>query len=128
MTTGRKVILGFVVNMMFTTRIESVAEAVNYEVQWVVSLADWTNPTIEKLSRINPDLILIDLGISDIRWKDWISQVKSFQRKKELPIICFGSHMDIDGFKSAKLAGADRVISRSMFFSSIAKTIEKYAN
>jgi DNA-binding response OmpR family regulator len=128
MTTGGKLILGFVVNMMFTTRIESVAEAAGYEVRWVESIEDWENPTIDKLLRINPDLILIDLSISDIQWKDWISQVKSFQTKNELPIVCFGSHMDIDGFKSAKLAGADRVISRSMFFSSIAKTLEKYAN
>lgn len=128
MTTGRKVILGFVVNMMFTTRIESVAEAAGYEVQWVESLADWKNPTIEKLSRINPDLILIDLGISDIRWKDWINKVKSCQTRNAFPIVCFGSHMDIDGLNSAKLAGADRVMSRSSFFSSIAKIIEKYAN
>jgi hypothetical protein len=41
--------------------------------------------------------------------------------------VCFGSHVDVDTLKSAKYAGADRVISRSGFFRALSKLIQEYA-
>lgn len=87
MNTGTPKILGFVVNMMFTTRIETVAEACGYRVQWVESLSDWKNPQIDSSAATGPALILVDLGIPEISWASWIKQPKTNLTTGKIPVV-----------------------------------------
>jgi predicted metal-dependent hydrolase len=41
--------------------------------------------------------------------------------------MCFGSHMDVDSLQTAKRAGANVVLSRSMFTSDLPHLIQKHA-
>jgi len=120
------VVLGFISNIMFTTRIESVVKGLGYQTRWIDPLMERQSPYIDEINQIKPRLILVDLGISEIQWDVWIKQVKSKPTTQTIPLVCFFSHMDVDVFKSAKNAGADRVFSRSQFFSAIADIILKY--
>jgi len=44
-----------------------------------------------------------------------------------VPIVAFGAHTNVDGFRMARSAGVTRVISNGSFSSSLPDLIEKYA-
>jgi DNA-binding NarL/FixJ family response regulator len=113
--------------MMFTTRIASVLEKTGFKIHWIDQFAEWKNPPIHKITQINPILILVDLGISEIQWDSWIMQVKKDAETKDIPLLCFESHKETASIQAARQAGADRVISRSGFFSHIGEIIEQVA-
>ena len=44
-----------------------------------------------------------------------------------VPVIAFGPHMDIAGFKAAREAGVTRVVANGEFSRSLAELVERYA-
>jgi hypothetical protein len=44
-----------------------------------------------------------------------------------VPVVAFGSHTDVDGFRAAKAAGVARVVSNGEFSRSLADLVAKYA-
>jgi hypothetical protein len=127
MTSDSPKIMGLVVNIMDTTRIESIAVRLGFQVFWVESLFYWAKPRVDELIKIDPVLIIIDLGIIDIQWEECISDLKTNQKTSHIPLLCFGSHVNVDLLRSVKKAGADRVVARSKFFSSMGRLVEKHA-
>ena len=116
-------ILGFVNNLMFTSRIEAAVSNAGGEITWTEHLADWVSPPCEKIADLGVSLILVDLGITEIDWPSWIRMLKSHPTTTAIPLVCFGSHMDVEGFKAAKHAGADQVLARSQFFSKLSEIV-----
>ena len=82
---------------------------------------------LEKLTRINPVLIIFDLGNKTIPWKDWISLISSVPATRRIPVIGFGPHVEVETLQSAKEAGAKEVVSRSRFFSNLPGLIQNHA-
>jgi len=126
MDADKMTILGFVENLMFTTRIEGVAEKEGLRIHWAAPLGDWIEPDYEEITALQPILILIDLGVAEIQWESWIRAVKSNPATAHIPVLCFGSHMDVDIFRGAHQAGADQVVARSRFFSSMPDLWRKF--
>lgn len=143
---NRPLLVGFVADLMFTTRIASVADRLGYEVRWVEKAADigevdLTAPPekpgellhgregqlFEKITRWQPALLIFDLNNQDVPWRGWIPALKSSPATRRLPILCFGPHEDIEAMTRAKAVGADAVVARSRFTSALAELIEKYA-
>jgi len=116
-------ILGFVSNLMFTSRIEAAVERAGGEMTWAEPLADWAAAPCEKIAALGAALILVDLGVTEIDWPAWIRTVKSHPATTAIPLVCFGSHMDVESFKGAKQAGADQVLARSQFFSKLPEIV-----
>ena len=130
MNENLPVIIGFVENLMFTSRIESVAEQMGYRIHWMgeaaLSVADKSEESlIGEIPRLNSGLILIDLGMEGIAWDVLIERIKDHPSKK-ISVICFGSHMDAETLKKARRSGADLVVARSRFFSTLPALIRKY--
>lgn len=44
----------------------------------------------------------------------------------EVPVVAFGSHTDVDGFRAARAAGVNRVVSNGEFSRNLPGLIEKY--
>lgn len=140
-------IVGFVADLFFVSRIENVALGVGYPLQWferieqvaVASLDTPFHPLTEYqsvpnaellglLTHIQPSLVIFDLSNTEIPWKEWIAVIKSDPATRRIPVICFGSHVDIQGFQAAKHAGADYVFPRSVFVRELPRLIGKYAH
>lgn len=121
-----QVVMGFVSNLMFTSRIEFILDKLDIQVKWIDPVMHMINHHIDEIVTIKPGLILVDLGIPEIHWDQWIGIIKSNPAAETIPMVCFGSHKDVDLFRAAKKAGADRVISRSQFFSATSDIIIKY--
>jgi hypothetical protein len=66
------------------------------------------------------------LGIVDFNFPvDWgeIREAMTY----DVPIIAFGPHMDVEGFKAAKQAGVTRVIANGEFSRSLPDLAKRYA-
>lgn len=139
-------IVGFVSDLLFSVRIEEVARHLDYRVKWIekagdVAAADPRVPErqwaehlqgrgavlLDDLSRWAPALIIFDLNNDQIPWKEWIELITSVPATRRIPVMCFGSHMDVETMQAAKVAGADVVLSRSRFVKELPSLIQKYA-
>jgi CheY-like chemotaxis protein len=124
-------IVGFVDNLMFSTRIETAVETLGFKMHWMEkdyweSGLDAGNSVFNRIKQLNPILILVDLGMGGIPWNAFIQNIKANPTTAQIPIICFGSHMDADTLKGAHQAGANEVVARSRFFSALPELIKKH--
>ncbi|HEX7976623.1 MAG TPA: DUF309 domain-containing protein [Anaerolineales bacterium] len=139
-------IVGFIADLMFTVKIESAAGRLNYRVRWI-ERADQVAPPdpdaperqlgehlvgpgavlLDLLSLWQPALIFFDMGNADVPWRKWVALIKSVPATRRMPVVCFGSHVDVSAFQDARSAGADAVLARSRFAADLPALIQKYA-
>lgn len=66
------------------------------------------------------------LGIVDFNFPvNWAELVDAVQ--VGVPILAFGPHTDVAGFRAAKAAGATRVVANGEFSRSLPQLVERYA-
>ncbi|MEW5989692.1 MAG: DUF309 domain-containing protein [Chloroflexota bacterium] len=139
-------IVGFISDLYFTVKVENVARQLGYRVQWIES-ADELGPAadpalpnrpgeplqglngrlLDQLTAWQPALLIFDLGHPAIPWREWIAILKSSPATRRLPILCFGSHVDVAASQAAKDAGAEAVVARSRFVTALPELIQQYA-
>jgi hypothetical protein len=138
-------ILAFVSNLFFLTRIENAADGLGIKVSTIESPADLpphspsTDPyrpgealtgtdgaLIRKLSIDRPGLLLFDLNNHAVPWQRWIALLKSSAATRRIPILAFGSHMEVETMTAARDAGADEVVARSRFTSELPNLLRKH--
>ena len=139
-------IIGFISDLMFSSRLGDVALQLGFTVIWIEHSNQITdlNPDfftrqyaehmvgpgailLEKISAWSPSLIVFDLNNLDIPWRDWVALIKSVPATRRIPVICFGSHMDVQTMQAAQEAGANAVFARSRFVKELPTIIQKYA-
>jgi FixJ family two-component response regulator len=70
-----------------------------------------------------PALAIIDLAAR----LDWGQVERLAEEAPEVPLLVFGPHKDVDGFRAAKAAGVARVVSNSQFHREAPQLVERYA-
>lgn len=139
-------IVAFVADLMFTPRIAKVAEHIGYRVKWIETADQIGNVELEarpelpgeflygregrlfdQMTLWQPALLLFDLNNAAIPWREWIAALKSAAATRRIPVMCFGSHMDIDTMKAARSVGADAVLARSRFTADMPALFQRYA-
>jgi predicted metal-dependent hydrolase len=141
-------IVGFVSDLMFVVKIEDAAKSLGFQVRWIedireLSPAGMDAPVperqlgehlvgpgavlVDKLSRWQPSLLIFDLNNDRVPWQEWITMLTSAPATRRIPVLCFGSHVDIHASESARSAGATAVVARSRFASALPDLISKHA-
>lgn len=139
-------VVAFVADLMFTTRIGKVLQYLGYRVKWIEDRVKFgtSQPDIPrqgyseqvegqmgelflKIVGWQPVLLLFDLANDAIPWGQWIPALKSSPATRRIPIVAFGPHTNVEVMSEAKRVGADAVLARSRFTSDMPKIIEKYA-
>ena len=139
-------LLAFVSDLMFTTRIAKVAEHLNFGVEWIETadelgaadpgemrerpgeaLHGREGRLFERVTRSQPALLLFDLNNAAIPWRPWIAALKSSAATRRIPILCFGPHEDVATMTAARDAGADAVLARSRFTADMPALFQRYA-
>ncbi len=142
----KPLIIGFVGELMAQTRIEHAAQAAGFAVAWIESQAQLApgvpeHPTpqgaeplqgpgyhlLEELTARQPALLIFDLNNASVPWREWIGMLRSVAATRRIPLICYGSHVEVESFQAAKKAGAQAVLARSAFFGDLSGVLQKYA-
>lgn len=144
--TQKPLILAFVSDLMWTTKIENVVRHLDFRLILVADESDIAIEYLEateiqpgepvsgieailldKVTVWQPTLLIFDLANDKIPWRHWFKILKSSPATRRIPILCFGPHTDLEVMDSAHQLGADAVLARSRFSSSMPDQIEKYA-
>ena len=139
-------IVAFVADLMFTTRIAAVTDHLGYRVMWIESAAQLGNDDLDtapespgerlhgQAGRLfaqivdwQPALLLFDLNNASIPWREWIAALKSSAATRRIPVLCFGPHEDTVTMRAAHDAGADAVLARSRFTADMPALFTRYA-
>ena len=142
----KPVIVAFVSDLFFASRIQTAAEKLGYEVNWIEDADSFGEEidqgttrllgehmegigavVLELLTRILPALLIFDLSNPKVPWKEWLALIKSVPATRRLPVICFGSHVDTQTLAEAKSRGAEIVVARSRFVDALPEMIKNYA-
>lgn len=121
-----KLILVLVEDLYFTSRIESTAKNLGFQVELLERANGIDRGFVEVLKERQPSLVIFDLNNKHIPWKEWILEAKEDETTSAYPLIAFGSHMDVETMQMAKASGADAVLAKSRFTEAMAELILKY--
>ncbi len=124
-----------VVDLLFASRIETTARAAGLEVTRLKetdarsdSAAVDSHSFLAQVRSIQPQLVLIDLDEPAFSPLEWIAAIKAETDTRDIPLLCFGSHVRVDRFKAARKAGADQVLARSRFLQSLPDVLSRVAS
>ncbi len=76
---------------------------------------------LETSNEEKPVLAIINISTMGV---DWEAAIRA-ARAKELPVLAFGSHMDLEARAKALAAGAQRVVANSKFTSDMPGLVER---
>src|SRR4051794_30703375 len=105
---------GFIVvlkrDLFFGFKIGNILRSLGYEVAFSAS----TDQFVERVSAPTPAPVLgiIDMS-AGVNW-DEINSLSS-PTSSRVPLLAFGSHLDVEGRRAAKAAGVTRVLSNGDF-------------
>jgi hypothetical protein len=103
-------------DLFFGMRIRTVLRQLDYDVAIQKDI-----PAFER-GLTSAVLGLVDFN-QPVAWNELQASIAS-----GVPIIAFGSHTDIEGFRAAKAAGVTRVTSNGEFSRSLPELAAKYAS
>lgn len=115
-STTDEVILTLSRDLFFGMRVRTIVRKLGYDLILTKSEAE----TLGVLTVSSPVLALVDFN-QPVDWPALESLIQS-----DVPVIGFGSHTDVDGFRGAKAAGVDRVVSNGDFSRNLPDLIAKY--
>jgi DNA-binding response OmpR family regulator len=105
-----KRILALEKDLFFAVKMRDTLRHHDMEVKTVRTL-----PAFEQLLTApageRPELVIVNTAITGVDWESAIHQA----RTNGLPVLAFGSHMDLEARDRAIKAGAQRVVANSKF-------------
>ena len=119
----RKKIVALVDDLFFSSKIREAAKTLDVDLAFVKSPDGFK----EKILSAGPSLIIVDLNSRAGNPVEIIKRIKSAAELKQIPVIGFLSHVQIDLKKEADRAGCDLVIPRSRFSRELKEILSKYS-
>lgn len=117
--TGHGLVAVLSSDLFFGMRIRTVLRQLGYAVALAQDPAAFTN----HLQRGDQRAVL---GLIDFnRPVDWKALAGAIATG--IPMIAFGPHTDVDGFRAARAAGVARTVANGEFSSSLANLVMRYA-
>ncbi len=141
----RPAVIAFIESMMTAVQVQKVGAQLGFEVfiissahEFVGFIPSSSSPPGEPLfgregklldyvTTIQPSLLIFDLSNHHIPWREWIAVLKSSPATRNLPILCFGPHVDKDAFKAVVDLKVESVVARSKFMAQMPKLIKDIA-
>jgi len=109
-------VLAVVDDLFFVSKLQETAKQVGAELR-VVRAADFR---ADSLRAARPALAVFDLNAASANAVELIRQLKADAELKEIPVIAFLSHVQVDLQRAAQDAGSDQVLPRSKFTAQLA--------
>jgi CheY-like chemotaxis protein len=106
-----RTVIAVVDDLFFASKIRGTAEQLGV----TVSFARTTNALIETALRDSPALIICDLHSQKIDLLDLARTLKADERLRQVRLLGFFSHVQVELQRAAEQAGFDQVLPRSAF-------------
>jgi CheY-like chemotaxis protein len=103
-------------DLFFGMRVRTAVKQLGFS----LTIAKDEAETIAALAQGSPVLALIDFN-QPVEWSALAPLMTA-----NLAVIAFGSHTDVEGFRAAKVAGVNRVVSNGEFSRTLPDLIAKY--
>jgi CheY-like chemotaxis protein len=114
--------LALVSDLMFMVKIQDAAKAVNLPMRFLKTTTD----VQAAVGANQPTLILFDLNLGGAEVLALIKALKASQSTKDIHLVGFISHVQIEARAAAEAAGCDLVVARSAFSQQLPAILEKY--
>ncbi len=115
--SDRPLILAVIPDLMFQSRVREQANALDFRME----VADTMEETVSSLDA-SPELVVLDLHAMGIDTQKVIADAK----KRQVPVLAFGRHTEIDVLRAAREAGADAVVVRSTFVEDLPQLLREH--
>ena len=108
MSKGRVVAL--VPDLFFSVRVADVLRQLGYEPQLVERREQLEAALVEA-----PALLIVDISAPPPIWSEVVRALKADSARAHIPVLAFGSHMDLARQQLAREVGCDRLVANSKF-------------
>lgn len=105
-------IVAYVPDLMFGVRVRDVLQQLGYQALVADSLA-----TAQQALAPDLALLIVDLRGETTATSALVQAAKALD--PNLPVLAFGSHVDVERQKAAREAGCDKVVANSKFSSDL---------
>jgi PleD family two-component response regulator len=112
-------VLAVVDDMFFASKIRATAEAVGVEISFVRT----KEAVLQKAREEKPMLVLVDLHNQRVDPIALAAGLKSDDELREIRVLGFFSHVQVELQRSAMAAGYDQVMPRSVFSRDLAEIL-----
>ncbi len=109
-------IVAYVPDLMFGVRVRDVLHQLGYQALVADSLA-----AAQQALAADLGLLIVDLRGETSATSALVQAAKALD--PQLPVLAFGSHVDVERQKAAREAGCDRVVANSKFSSDLPNLI-----
>ena len=113
-------ILALEKDLFFAVKIRDTLKHHDMQAQTVRSLAAFEQ-ALTITGEEKPALVIVNTSIQGVDWEEAIRKA----RASGYPVLCFGSHMDLDARARALRAGALRVVANSKFASDMPGLVKR---
>ena len=113
-------VIAVVDDLFFASKIRGTAEALGV----AVSFPRHADGVSEVIQRNSPALIICDLHSEKLDILNLAKTLKGDAATRDIPLLGFFSHLQIELESSAKEAGFDRVVPRSLFTKNLAAILQ----
>ena len=106
---------------MFGAGIETKLRALDYEPAFAQ-----TAPAFDRLLKGWPALVLVNVGSKTLDWEHLVDHAKNESQWRQVPIVAYGPHVDLELRQRALEAGCDAFVARSAVAGNLPSLLEKW--
>lgn len=114
-----EIVLAVIDDMFFSAKIRATAEAIGVGVKFVRSV----DAVVQALRENRVRLVIVDLHQTRLDPFALAVELKAKEDSRDVPLVGFFSHVQVELQRRAKSAGYDRVLPRSMFTKKLAEIL-----
>jgi CheY-like chemotaxis protein len=103
-------------DVFFGMRVRTILRQLGHD----LVLAKTEDEAVTAVSQEITDLVLVDFN-QPVAWESLQPVLAG-----DTPVLAFGSHTDVEGFRAAKAAGVSRVVSNGEFSRRLPELLEQY--
>lgn len=103
-------------DLFFGMRVRTIVGKLGHDLKLVKD----ESGVVDAVSEDDVSIVIIDFN-QPVDWDELLPVLSG-----ETPVLAFGSHTDVDGFRAAKAAGVTRVVSNGEFSRRLPELIEQY--
>jgi predicted metal-dependent hydrolase len=109
-------------DLLFGAGVEAKLRALGYEPVFAQ-----TTPGFDRLLKGFPSLVLVNVGSPTLDWEHMVDHAKNESQWRQVPVLAYGPHVDLELRQRALEAGCEAFVGRSAIARDLPSLVEKWA-